>query len=87
MIAQVDEQQVPVIALAMDPSRKADRFADVAQAQVGAGMGAIGVHDEIGSLSGKLWRKSRAALQGRKHFCQPARAGLKPFGDSCVSIL
>src|SRR4029078_5452011 len=26
----------------------------------------------------KLWRKARAALQCRKHFCQPARAELWP---------
>ena len=78
MIAQVDEQQVPVIALSMHPSRKPDRFADIAQTQGGAGMGTIGVHREMGPFSRKLWRKSRAALHWGKGFCQPANPPLKP---------
>jgi hypothetical protein len=31
----------------MDPTRKPDRFADVAGAQLGAGVGTIGVHEEV----------------------------------------
>jgi hypothetical protein len=47
MVPKIDEEQVPVIALAMDPSRKADRLADVGKAKCGTIVGAIGVHEEI----------------------------------------
>jgi hypothetical protein len=32
----------------MDPARQPDGFSDVAGAQFGAGMGAVGVHDRFG---------------------------------------
>ena len=50
MVAQVDEQQLAVIALAVDPAGQADGFADVAFAKVGAAVGAIGVHAENRAL-------------------------------------
>ena len=51
MVAQVNKKQVAVIALAMDPTRQADRFISMAQAKFAAGMRAICVH---GSLQGKI---------------------------------
>src|SRR5205085_12006166 len=50
MIAQIDEQQMAVVALAMNPSRQADGLANVLGAQLGAGMGAVGVHLIVCSL-------------------------------------
>ena len=41
MIAQVDEQQVAVVALAMHPARQPGRLADMCGAQLAAGMGAV----------------------------------------------
>ena len=46
MIAQIDEQQLAVVALAVDPARQADGFANIGGAQRGAIMGAVGVHVE-----------------------------------------
>ena len=87
MIPQVDEQQMPMVALAMHPARKANGLADIAATQFGAVMGTIGVHDEVGSLSGKLWGKARAALQcGAKHLLSTREGAAKAPEDSCVSI-
>jgi hypothetical protein len=44
MVAQVDEDQVAMIALLVHPARYADGVADVAFAERGAVVGAIGVH-------------------------------------------
>ncbi len=44
MIAQIDEQDAAVIALAVDPAGQADGRADVGSAELAAVMGAIGVH-------------------------------------------
>jgi hypothetical protein len=44
MVAQIDEQQVPVIALAVNPAGNPDGFADVAEAQLGAAVGTVSVH-------------------------------------------
>ena len=44
VVAQIDEQQVAVIALAMDPARDPGDFADVAFAQRATCMGTISVH-------------------------------------------
>jgi hypothetical protein len=49
MIPQIDEQQIAMIALAMHPPRKPDRFADMRRARRAAGMGAIGMHDRLAS--------------------------------------
>ena len=44
MIAQIDEQHAAMIALAVDPARQARGRVDIGGAQVGASVGAIGVH-------------------------------------------
>jgi len=44
MIAQIDEQQPSMIALAMHPAGDADRLTDLFGAKLAAIMGAIGVH-------------------------------------------
>jgi hypothetical protein len=43
VVAQVDEDQAAVVALAMDPARQAHRGAGVGGAEGAAGVGAIGV--------------------------------------------
>ena len=47
MVAQIDEQQLAVVALAVHPARQPGRAAGVGGAERAAGMGAIGVHGEI----------------------------------------
>jgi hypothetical protein len=44
MIAQVDEDEIAMIALAMDPSGDADGLAGMGGAKFAASMSAIGVH-------------------------------------------
>ncbi len=44
MIAQIDEQHAAMIALLVDPARKADGLADILLAERGAIVGTIGVH-------------------------------------------
>ena len=44
VVAQVDEQQLAVIALAVDPPGQPDLLADVGRAQLAAVVGAIGMH-------------------------------------------
>ena len=44
MVAQVDEQEIAVVALAMRPAREANRLSVVGKPQLAAGVGAIGVH-------------------------------------------
>jgi hypothetical protein len=48
MVAQVDEKDAAMVALAVHPARKADSFTDMGSAQFCAFMGTISVHD--GSL-------------------------------------
>jgi hypothetical protein len=45
MVAQIDKQQIAMIALAVDPAGQTDGFADVRSAKLGTIMGAICVHD------------------------------------------
>jgi AMMECR1 domain-containing protein len=45
----------------MDPSRKADCFADITDAQSSAAMGTIGVHEEFDPLAENVVKKSRRA--------------------------
>jgi hypothetical protein len=47
MVAQIDEQQAAMIALAMHPARQADVLADGGGRQAGAGVGTVGVHDGL----------------------------------------
>ena len=56
MVAQVDEQQAAVVALAVHPARQAGRLASVAGAERAAGVGAVGVH----------WRYPEARRAGRQ---------------------
>ncbi len=44
MVAQVDEQDAPVVADPVHPAGKADGLAHMGGVEVGAGMAAIGVH-------------------------------------------
>ena len=66
MIAQVDEQHCAVVALTVDPARQADRLANVGGAQLGATMGAIGVHAGFGARLGHYAVEiARRASMGR----------------------
>jgi hypothetical protein len=44
MVAQIDEQQLPVIALAVDPAREPDGRAGIVQPQLAAIMRSVSVH-------------------------------------------
>ncbi len=44
MVAQIDEQQLPMVALAVNPARQADRLPGVVLTKLAAGVRAIGVH-------------------------------------------
>ena len=44
MIAQIDEDEIAMIALAMDPARDPDSLAGVARSDLATFMGAVGVH-------------------------------------------
>jgi hypothetical protein len=44
MVAQVDEQDSAMVALAVDPAGQPDGRADVGGAKLGAAMSAVGVH-------------------------------------------
>jgi ribonuclease D len=64
MIAQIDKEQMAVVALPMHPTRQADGFADIAGTKLGASVCTIGVHDQIGSAQRKIVEKiaRRASL-------------------------
>jgi hypothetical protein len=47
VIAQVDEQQIAVIALAVDPAGEPHRRAGIGKAELAAVMGSISVHGTI----------------------------------------
>jgi hypothetical protein len=49
VIAQIDEQHAAMIANAMAPARKTNRFAGLRFARVAAAMGAVAVHDKVTS--------------------------------------
>src|SRR6185437_8860810 len=44
MVAQVDEEQLPMIALAMNPAGEPDGGAGIAEAELAASMGSVSVH-------------------------------------------
>jgi hypothetical protein len=71
MITQIDEQQVPVVALAVDPSRNADSLADVRCAELPAIVGAIGVHDQIGSQAENCGGKPAPRFNAANIFVKP----------------
>ncbi|MNQ77402.1 hypothetical protein D3C85_922680 [compost metagenome] len=52
VVAQVDEQQAAVVALAVNPARQTNIRARIRRTEGAAGMGAIGVHDRISSENG-----------------------------------
>ena len=64
VVAQVDEQQVPVVALAMDPAGQANGLADVGFAQLATGMGAVRMHEGYfpsnNVRDGSAWSDCRA---------------------------
>ena len=57
MVAQVDEQQLAMIALLVDPSGQTDFGAHVGFAQGAAVMGTIGVHkvSPVSALASNAW--------------------------------
>ena len=63
VVAQVDEQQAAVVALAVDPPRQAHISAHVRVPEGAAGVGAIGVHCQVSR--GWFWK-------ARKGACVPA---------------
>ena len=83
MVAQVDEQQMAVIALAVDPARQADGLADIARAQLGAAVGAIGVHAECRARLREAEMRARKAdaprfTARRSSFVNPRGRGYRP---------
>jgi len=58
MVAQIYEQQMSVIALAVNPTGQSDSFADIPLAQLGAVRGAICVHVESRSFARLKARES-----------------------------
>ncbi len=54
MVAQIDKQQIAMIALAMNPARQADGFANITLAQISASMGAVAMHDTLLSFGSSL---------------------------------
>jgi hypothetical protein len=50
VVAQVDEQQVPVVALALHPARQAGLLADLRGPQLAAGMGSVNGGHRISGL-------------------------------------
>ena len=64
VIAQIDKQQMAVIALAVDPPRQPGRTPRIGEAQRGAGMGAIGVH-------WRLVRRGGCRRAGTRHGTAP----------------
>jgi hypothetical protein len=72
VIAQVDEQQMAVVALSVDPSRQADRFADIAETQVSTAMGTIGVHDQFARWAENCGEKGAPRFDAGKLFVNPA---------------
>ncbi len=47
MVAQIDEDQIAMIALAMDPAGEPDLLADIGQSERAASVRAVGVHGEF----------------------------------------
>ncbi len=78
MVTQIDEQQIAVIALTVDPTRQADGLADLRLAELGAVVGAIGVHitmtfgwfARIGARQSTEAHLSAARNTGRGPICQ-----------------
>jgi hypothetical protein len=71
MIAQVNEQQMAMVALAMDPARQANGLANIAGAQSSAIMGTVGVHEDQGSLGENCGEKRAPRFNAGKAFVNP----------------
>ncbi len=63
MVAQVDEEQAAVIAFAMDPAGQARWLARIGDAELAAGVGAIGVH----GVGVRRFRGPISKRRGRAH--------------------
>src|SRR5690606_15521672 len=75
MVAKVDEQQVAVVALAMDPAGKSGGLPLVGQPEFATGVGPVGMH---GLNTSAETRGARTGRAGRKTtwkgaFCQAPR--------------
>jgi hypothetical protein len=47
MVPEIDEDQIAMIALAMDPAGEPGRMADIGQSERAAGVRAVGMHGEF----------------------------------------
>jgi hypothetical protein len=81
MVAQVDEDQAAVVALAVDPARQADRIAGVGGPQGAAGVGAIGVRRGHGKVFGTRDLQGAERRMGGRG-CQ-GFWGPSPRGGTC----
>jgi hypothetical protein len=73
MVAQVDEDQPPVVAFPVDPAGEADGLTRVGGAQGAAGMAAIGVHVRVAKARKIKARKSASRAAKVKVSGRPAR--------------
>ena len=63
VVAQVDEQQIAVVALAVDPAGEPHRAAGIGKAELAAVMGSIGVHGTI-----RMGSRATGKPGGKRHF-------------------
>jgi hypothetical protein len=52
VVAEIDEKEATMVALAMNPPRKADNLVFMGKAELATGMGTIRMHDKILGLFG-----------------------------------
>jgi hypothetical protein len=83
MVAQVDEQHAAMVADAMAPAGKPDGRADVAVAELAAGVGAVAVHERT-----RTEKIGAFPTKGRKNTCsadfvkaRAARLWFMPGGE------
>ena len=74
MVAQVDEDQVAMIALAMDPAGEPDLLADIGQSERAASVRAVGVHGEFP----QRFQGFGARSHGKPGFVKAAAGGAAP---------
>jgi hypothetical protein len=74
MVAQVHEEQVAVVTLAVDPAREPDRLTDVAETQLGAIVGTIGVHRQGDLSAANVMEKVAPRFTGANLFVNPRGA-------------
>jgi hypothetical protein len=74
MVAQIDKEELPVVALAMHPAGQPRRLAGIGQAQGSASVGSVGVHQG----RSRLRRRENGTAMGG---CQAGhRLGAAPNG-------